>query len=122
MAPPLEVWLCGKTLVSRRQDRCGVSDAFAAPDAAFPALRGATVFEADLRPGDLIFVPAGLPHQVVNVEATVAVSVNFVDETNLDDAIDALFLACEGCESGVRPDFELTRRRLIALRDELMLE
>lgn len=97
----------------------GVSDAFAAPDAAFPALRGATVFEADLRPGDLIFVPAGLPHQVVNVEATVAISVNFVDETNLDDAIDALFLACEGCESGVRPDFEMTRRRLIALRDEL---
>jgi uncharacterized RmlC-like cupin family protein len=37
-----------------------------------------------LEPGDVLFVPAGSPHIVENMDdETVAFSRNFVDETNL---------------------------------------
>ena len=42
-----------------------------------------SVHEVLLEPGDLIFVPAGWPHQVDNLETSVAVSANFVDSSNL---------------------------------------
>ena len=44
----------------------------------------------DLQPGDLLFVPAGCPHRVLNLSDTVAVSANFVDGTNLHVARRAL--------------------------------
>ncbi|XP_023323479.1 bifunctional arginine demethylase and lysyl-hydroxylase JMJD6 isoform X3 [Eurytemora carolleeae] len=44
-------------------------------------------YSVDLRAGELLFVPAGSPHQVQNTEDTVAVSGNFVDETNLNEFI-----------------------------------
>ena len=50
--------------------------------APYTAFEGA-IYEVLLQPGDLIFVPAGWPHQVDNVETSVAVSANFVDATNL---------------------------------------
>ena len=42
-------------------------------------------YEEVLRPGELMFVPANMPHQVVNVGGSpgVAVSMNYVDFTNL---------------------------------------
>ena len=45
----------------------------------------ATPFEAILEPGDLIFVPSGMPHAVMNLETSVAISGNFVDVSNIED-------------------------------------
>eukprot|EP00937_MAST-01D_sp_MAST-1D-sp2_P006414 g6414.t1 len=43
----------------------------------------ASRWEADLEPGELIFVPAGCAHQVVNLVSSVAVAMNFVDAGNV---------------------------------------
>ena len=40
-----------------------------------------------LKPGQLLFVPGGSPHKVDNVKDSVAVSGNFVNETNIDEAV-----------------------------------
>ena len=49
------------------------------------------VFEATLHPGELLFVPAGAPHQVVNVGgAGVAMSMNYADFTNAQEAFHTL--------------------------------
>ena len=36
-----------------------------------------------LRPGEWLFVPSGSPHMVENLEPSIAVSGNFVNETNI---------------------------------------
>ena len=33
---------------------------------------------------DLLFVPSGCPHRVENLEASLAISANFVDQSNLN--------------------------------------
>ena len=40
-----------------------------------------------LRPGQLLCVPAGSPHQVENITDSVAVSGNFVNHTNIQEAL-----------------------------------
>ena len=40
-----------------------------------------------LKPGQLLFVPGGSPHKVENLKDSVAVSGNFVNETNIDEAV-----------------------------------
>ena len=40
-------------------------------------------YSVTLRPGQLLFVPAGSPHQVENISDTLAVSGNFVNQTNI---------------------------------------
>ena len=45
----------------------------------FPDMNGALVFEAVLDPGDVIFVPESWAHQVINLEDSIATSMNFVD-------------------------------------------
>lgn len=69
-----------------------------AGDAAFhsahpaAAHAAASAHVAELGPGDILFVPAGSPHQVFNVgdDATVAVSGNFVEPANLAVALDEM--------------------------------
>jgi len=48
----------------------------------------ASAWEAILRPGQLIIVPGGSPHEVRNLEDTVSVAGNFLDWFNLDEAVD----------------------------------
>lgn len=43
-----------------------------------------------LKPGDLLFVPAGSPHYVENLTASLAISSNYVDATNFDKVCDEL--------------------------------
>jgi len=63
----------------------------------FPLLRYAKRYEAELSAGDVIFVPAGAAHQVENLADSVAVSMNYVDGSNLSRAIEELFaLALRG--------------------------
>ena len=40
--------------------------------------------ECVLSPGELLFVPAGSPHRVENLEPSLAISANFVDRSNFD--------------------------------------
>lgn len=68
------------------------SGAAAAGDAdvlgeARDALALVDVQEVVLEPGDLIFVPRGWPHQVENLETTVAISANFIDRSNVSASL-----------------------------------
>lgn len=47
-----------------------------------------TIYETELEAGDLIFVPAGWPHQVDNLETSVAISANFIDTSNVHRCIE----------------------------------
>jgi len=53
----------------------------------FPALAHIAVHEVVLEPGDILFIPEGWAHQVENLEASVALSANFVDSTNYPAAV-----------------------------------
>ncbi|CAG2212437.1 unnamed protein product [Mytilus edulis] len=48
----------------------------------YPLLQLTTPIECVLEPGDVLFVPAGCPHRVKNLETSVAISSNFVDQSN----------------------------------------
>jgi len=61
-------------------------DAIGEGSASHQALRHVRVGEVILEPGDLIFIPRGWAHQVENLEATVALSANFIDGSNLEAA------------------------------------
>lgn len=50
----------------------------------YPALSCVTPRECILCPGDILFVPAGCPHKVENLEASLAISANFVDGSNFE--------------------------------------
>eukprot|EP01104_Vermistella_antarctica_P015670 TRINITY_DN5198_c0_g1_i1.p1 TRINITY_DN5198_c0_g1~~TRINITY_DN5198_c0_g1_i1.p1 ORF type:complete len:708 (+),score=194.45 TRINITY_DN5198_c0_g1_i1:84-2126(+) len=56
----------------------------------FPLLGLTHPFDANLRAGEMLFVPAGCPHQVYNNEDTVAISGNYVDSSNLEGSIEEL--------------------------------
>lgn len=62
------------------------------PDSLDPVFRPGPLppvpsYSLSLRPGQLLFVPAGSPHQVENTEDSVAVSGNFVNQTNIQEAL-----------------------------------
>ncbi|ETV89657.1 hypothetical protein, variant, partial [Aphanomyces astaci] len=59
-------------------------------DSLYPLFRHARVWECVLEAGDILFVPAGTPHFVQNLEHTVAVSSNYIDATNWTQASSAL--------------------------------
>jgi hypothetical protein len=51
---------------------------------------GIQYYEVILNPGELIFVPSGSPHSVVNLDGTVAISCNYIDESNIKKCLDTL--------------------------------
>ena len=48
-----------------------------------PLLADAPMYEVVQEPGDLVFVPANSPHAVHNMDDITALSMNYVDATNL---------------------------------------
>lgn len=46
---------------------------------------GGTFLEAIVHPGEMIYVPSGWWHTVLNMDETIAVTQNFVDHVNLPD-------------------------------------
>ena len=48
-----------------------------------------------LTPGELLIVPAGTPHQVQNLEDTVAIAGNFVDAWNVERVLSSLRVASQ---------------------------
>ncbi|KAH8063724.1 hypothetical protein JL722_2910 [Aureococcus anophagefferens] len=66
----------------------------AAPVGAFDDGAAGAAWAGEARAGDVVFVPANFPHQVRNADAvTVAVSMNYVDDTNLALVSEALLQA-----------------------------
>ncbi|KAH8076169.1 hypothetical protein JL721_160 [Aureococcus anophagefferens] len=66
----------------------------AAPVDAFADGAAGAAWAGEARAGDVVFVPANFPHQVRNADAvTVAVSMNYVDDTNLALVSEALLQA-----------------------------
>jgi hypothetical protein len=45
-------------------------------------------YEIILQPGELLFVPAGVPHQVENLDNTIAMAGNYIDGSNAEFAIE----------------------------------
>lgn len=50
----------------------------------YPLLSLTHPLTVTLSPGELLFVPAGSPHRVENLEPSLAISANFVDPSNLE--------------------------------------
>eukprot|EP00448_Togula_jolla_P038733 CAMPEP_0170634368 /NCGR_PEP_ID=MMETSP0224-20130122/36558_1 /TAXON_ID=285029 /ORGANISM="Togula jolla, Strain CCCM 725" /LENGTH=203 /DNA_ID=CAMNT_0010963611 /DNA_START=60 /DNA_END=671 /DNA_ORIENTATION=+ len=55
-----------------------------------PGLNGALGYETVLKPGDMLFVPEAWPHQVDNLEDSISMSANFVDEDCLPNHLNYL--------------------------------
>ncbi|KAK3580713.1 hypothetical protein CHS0354_005717 [Potamilus streckersoni] len=56
----------------------------------YPLLRNVQPRECILEPGDVLFVPAGCPHRVENLDKSLAISGNFVDLSNFSRVKDEL--------------------------------
>ena len=84
-----------------------------ADDAAPPLLRHLDRYEVTLRAGEILFVPAGVPHAVTNLSHTAAISANFVLEDNLE-------LCREECAVAAAHDPEAAR--LLAQLDSASLD
>lgn len=52
-----------------------------------PLAKLAQPYDCVLEPGELLFVPAGAPHQVLNLEDSVAISGNYIDSTNFQRSL-----------------------------------
>ena len=85
-------------------------------DESHPLMRLASPMECILEAGEVLFVPAGCPHRVEGLTPSVALSMNYVDHTNLDLAQKELALAAltdpragrllqvlRGCAGGAKP-------------------
>jgi quercetin dioxygenase-like cupin family protein len=64
------------------------------------------VLEGTLTAGELLFIPANAPHQVLNEATSVAVTMNYVDATNADEAAHAHL-----ADHGVHPKFRSRLRK-----------
>jgi hypothetical protein len=70
------------------------------PDAAkdaenlrrFPLSAFAKGVQCDVAPGDIIFVPAGTAHAVTNLDRTLGLAGNLIDESNLEYALERMEL------------------------------
>jgi hypothetical protein len=56
---------------------------------AHPQLDGALVYEAILKPGDVLFIPEGWAHQALNLDWTLMISANYHDHHVLQTYMDA---------------------------------
>jgi len=56
----------------------------------YPLLKSVPRYECILEPGEIIFVPASSAHQVKNLEDSLALSGNYVDASNWEDAKEEL--------------------------------
>ena len=90
-------------------------DSFAPDFERHPRATECSVWEGDVGPGEMIFIPAKWPHAVWNLEAGLALSYNFVSEVELPDAI-SLHVARMRVSDG--DPFLSTREKHRAIADE----
>jgi hypothetical protein len=77
--PPSEYWRAAPTDAEDYYPSKFEADLMDVDFDKFPDMDGALVYEAILDPGDVIFVPESWAHQVLNLEDSIATSMNFVD-------------------------------------------
>ena len=54
---------------------------------SYPLAQYARRWTTDLVAGEMLYVPAGFPHHVRNLDSTVGIAGNWADEVNIDDAL-----------------------------------
>jgi len=79
----------------------GIGSLFTMNVTQFPLASKATVWETVLGPGEVLYVPGGSAHEVRNLDTILAISMNYLDEYNLERAIGYL----NGELAGVRNYF-----------------
>lgn len=95
-------------------------DSFKPDHVKYPLSSIPSRYDTILKAGELIFVPAGSPHQVslwipslnfqvVNIEDTVAVSANYVDNTNFPGFVK---IASKWARAGDRGTLDLMKELL----------
>ena len=88
--PPEDVGCLYPVLAAHSTDLAFEVD-LAHPDlTAHPLLALSHPRECMLQPGELLFVPAGCPHRVENLEKSLAISANFVDRSNYERVLGEL--------------------------------
>ena len=60
------------------------TDLFNLNNRKYPTVKYATIYEAILEPGEVIFIPSAAPHQVLNIGETISIAMNFIDIAALD--------------------------------------
>lgn len=63
-------------------------------------------------PGDGLFVPSGSPHQVTNLSPSIAISMNYIDASNIEKA-----LAVTRLEGLVDPESKAIHSQLSAVKE-----
>ena len=63
-------------------------------------------------PGDGLFVPAGSPHQVTNLSPSIAISMNYIDASNVENALGVTRL-----EGLVDPESDVIHSQLSAVKE-----
>jgi solute carrier family 25 thiamine pyrophosphate transporter 19 len=89
---------------------------------AFPFLPFARRWDADLGPGEILFVPGGFPHAVHNLDVTVSFAGNYVDESNLDHALRDMQLLGEKYGDALRKTFQAVDEVWFDPEDETWVE
>jgi len=79
---------------------------------AHPLYAYASSFVCIVEPGDGLYVPSGIPHQVTNLSPTSALSMNFIDDSNLGRASAELAASAD-------PEQARIGERLTALKDAI---
>jgi len=88
----------------------------------YPFLPFARRHDVDLGPGEVLFVPGGWPHAVHNLDVTVSFAGNFLDESNLDRALDDLKLLGAKYGSQMVDSFTAIDEVWFDPEDEVMVE
>lgn len=82
MVPPSENWRADPTDLDSFQPMLFTVDLMHPDFEQHPHLDGMLVYEALLEPGDVLFIPEGWGHQALNLEWSLMISSNYIDQHN----------------------------------------
>ena len=82
MVPPSENWRGEPTDVDAFQPLLFTVDLMDPDFVQHPHLDGMLIYETILEPGDILFIPEGWGHQALNLEWSLMISSNYIDQHN----------------------------------------
>eukprot|EP01125_Pyxidicula_operculata_P013856 TRINITY_DN4593_c0_g1_i1.p2 TRINITY_DN4593_c0_g1~~TRINITY_DN4593_c0_g1_i1.p2 ORF type:complete len:145 (-),score=16.57 TRINITY_DN4593_c0_g1_i1:149-583(-) len=86
----------------------------------YPLLAHVPVYECTLMPGEVLFVPANTPHQVMNLEDSIAISMNYIDASNYFTALNEIGMEGETGDESMMLLFNLLRE--VDVRSNMRLQ